>query len=402
MKRLFLILCIICLLPLSAAAQTASNLNGGGFVCAAGEALFVAAPDGIYRADGERVYDGRASMLQFRNGRLYFIAETYETNELGDWTKTSETPCSVLPDGSDLRCLGEARPCGGEAFYDDSADVPRVDTLVGYAGFTVTDDGIYFLANSGLGGQYECRFSWYEEDGASETTRALARYADGIALYRMDADGGNLARLTDPLGNAAAKMAVENGRVYLACGWQDVIYAYNFVNYLILDADGNELIRFENPDDELPFSSDAGAFYHIPEAVLPFGDDMLVSLSESEGDFTASQLFRLTAEGEMSLVALERYFVPSALDGRTLYYVGSESDTIYHDDPDRLSASLGIYRKGVDEAGAGIKLTFLPDGEYMYRFRMNVLDGTVYFQGSDGRVRRLDGAGNVSDAIRVR
>lgn len=394
---------VFALFSFPAAAQTAANLNGGGFVEADRDSLFVAEKDGIYRVDGaqsERIFEGRASMLQFFDGKLYFISETYEIDEFGDAEKTFETPACILPDGSGLTFLGEPRPFQPFSDYDDSdADAARVDRRVGYAGFTVKDGSVFYLANSGIGGEYECRFRWYGEDGSEETETRRVRFEDGIALYRMDTDGRNPVRLTEPIGNSVAHMSVSDGRIYLAGGWQDVIYAYSFVNYLILDTDGNELLRFENPDAELPFTSDAGRFYHIPEAVLPFGDDMLVSLSESEGDFIASQLFRLTAEGEMSLIALEQYFVPSVLENRTLYYVGSNSDTIYADASADYAASLGIYRKDITETGVGAKLTFLPDGEYMYRFNLNVLDGTVFFRGTDARVHRLDASGNVTDAV---
>lgn len=402
MKRALLLILGLILVFSSARAEVGGNGNNGGFVAAAGETVFLAASDGIYRLDGAqttRIYEGQASMLSFVGERLYFLAETWESNEYEDIVKTAETPLSCLADGSDLLVLSAPRPCGQICEYAPSGQASRIDLLCGYRGFTVTDDAIYFLGNSDLSGTYTCTVQWFDADDTIYTESQDGRYENGVALYRMDRDGGNLTALTGALGNSIACLAVDGDRIFVAGGWQDTLYAYNFVNYMIFDLEGNLLSLFENPSPNSSFVSDRGAFYHITTAIIADGNDMLVSLSDSEGDFMASQFCRLSGEGELTPIALEQNFIPSLLDGTTLYYIGSLATDNVFDDSISVASSLGIYRKDLHEDGLGMKLVALPFSEYMYAFRMNVVGDFLYFRGADGVVWRVPTSGGAKTAF---
>lgn len=393
MKKLFLyVLCLSLLLTsFPALAQSAGNLNNGAFVETDGSELFIAMPEGIVRLQddgtGEYISSDRASMLQLVGDRLYYIAESWGNDEYGDLRKLGETPVSCLPDGSDRRVLGEERSLGDVYDFGGDDDVRRVDIMIGYRGFTVTQDAIYFLGNTDESGIYSCYGAFQDEDGQVEVSEVLGRYQNGIALFRMDTDGQNLRALTGVLGNDCAQLALDGDRLYLATGYQDTVFAYDYVNYTILDTDGSIVSTFERsePENEYLYSS-VGSFYHIVNAVLPFGDSMLVSLADSEGDYIATRLTRIDADGTETQLALEQYYTPSILTDTTLYYVGSSSETNYYNDSPEYLASLGIYRKDLNEAGLGVRLVALPSTSFLYDFSMCVLGDYVYYRGSTGDV----------------
>ncbi|MBQ1256685.1 MAG: hypothetical protein IIX93_05370, partial [Clostridia bacterium] len=208
--------------------------------------------------------------------------------------------------------------------------------------------------------------------------------------FRSDLSGENTVQLTGPIGNSIACMAIENDRIYLAAGYQDTIYAYNYVNYFICSMDGEIISEFRNTlkDPENPLKSDAGEFYHIPNAVLPCGEDMLVSLADSEGDFVASQLFRLDSNGIMTKIAIEQQYVPSLLSDGKVYYAGSASSTNFYDDLINYADSFGIYVKGADEEGAGVKLCPIRYDGYAFNLKISISGNYIYFKGETGEIFR--------------
>lgn len=401
-KLLILTLCLgLLLTALPALAQSTGNLNNGAFVDSDGNDLFLAMQDGVVRlqADGTsaRISTDRASMLQLVGGRLYYLAETWGADEYGDIRKLGETPVSCLSDGSDRRVLGEERKIGEVYDFGDDDSTRNIDMLIGYRCFTVTPDAIYFLGNTSESGSYTCCGTFEDENGQEEVMEIAGRYQNGIALFRMDADGQNLRALTGVLGNDCAQLALDDGRLYLATGYQDTVYAYDYVNYAILDTDGRVLSTFDRDEPEREnLYSDVGRFYHIPNAVLPFGDSMLVSLADSEGDFIATRLTRVDADGTETQLALEQYYTPSILTDTTLYYIGSRNETSFYDDSPEYLASLGVYRKDLNEDGLGVRLVALPNTSFLYDFSMCVLGDYVYYRGSTGDVYRTPTAGGES------
>lgn len=403
MRKLFIfILCLgLLLTAVPALAQSAGNLNNGAFIDADGNDLFFAAQNGITRlqADGTsaQISTDRASMLQFVGGRLYYIAENWGADEYGDQRKLGETPVSCLPDGSDRRVLGEERKVGEVYDFGDDDSTRNIDMLIGYRCFTVTPDAIYFLGNTNESGSYTCCGTFENEDGQEEKTEVAGHYQNGIALFRMDVDGQNLRTLTGVVGNDCAQLALDENRLYLATGYQDTVYAYDYVNYTILDTDGNVLSTFDRSEPEREnLYSDVGKFYHISNAVLPFGDSMLVSLADSEGDFIATRLTRVDADGTETQLALEQYYTPSILTDTTLYYVGSSNQTNFYDDSPEYLSSLGIYRKDLNETGLGVRLVALPNSSFLYDFSMCVLGDYVYYRGTTGDVYRTPVTGGES------
>ncbi len=400
-KALIVTLCLsLVLFSCSAFAQSVGNLNNGGFIENGGDRLFIASEDGIYSIglngeDAQKIVEGRASMLQFVDGRLYYLAEVYSEDEYGDIGLTSQEPMTCLPDGSDAKSLGEAKKVGYEYEFPEVDDDPfGLDVHVGYRGFTVVGDSIYFLANSGEGGSYECSGIYFDENDEEQTMTLGGTYKSGIKLYKAAIDGTNVEALTDVIGNSVACFAVDGDRIYLCGGFADTVYAYNYVNYSILALDGTVQTAYTNPDDGREnLSSDMGEFYHIPSAVLPYGDDMLVSLSDSEGDFVASQLNRVTPVGDTQVIAIEQEYVHSITDGNALYYVGSAATSNSYDDSLNYAETLGIYRKDVTESGLGVKLTALPFTDFMYDFSMSLLGNYVYYRGDSGLVYRVPALG---------
>ena len=403
MKKLSaFILCLALLLTaVPAMAQSAGNLNNGAFVDTDGNDLFFATQSGILRlqADGTstQISTDRASMLQLVGGRLYYIAEGWGADEYGDVRKLSETPVSCLPDGSDRRVLGEERKLGEVYDFGDDDSTRNIDMLIGYRSFTVTENGVFFLGNTHESGSYTCYGTYENEDGQDETTEIAGNYQNGIALFRMDTDGQNLRALTGVLGNDCAQLALDGNRLYLATGYQDTVFAYDYVNYTIMDTDGNVLSTFTRGESEREnLYSDVGNFYHIPNAVLPFGDSMLSSLADSEGDFIATRLTRIDADGTEAQMVLEQYYTPSILVDTTLYYVGSSSESNYYNDTPEYIASLGIYRKDLNEDGLGIRLVALPNTSFLYDFVMCVLGDYVYYRGTTGDIYRTPVTGGES------
>ncbi len=400
-KALIVTLCIsLALCSCSAFAQSAGNLNNGGFIEKGGDRLFIAASDGIYSVgengdDPRKIVDGRASMLQYVDGRLYYLAEVYAADEYGDIGLASQEPMTCLPDGSDAKSLGEAKKVGYEIDFPENEGEPIVtDVYVGYRGFTVYNGFIYYLANSGEGGNYECSGVYYDENDKPLTTTVGGVYKSGIKLYKAASDGSDAEAITGVIGNSVACFAVSDDKIYLCGGYADTVYAYNYVNYSILGLDGGVKIAYTNPgDDRENLSSDIGEFYHIPSAVLPYADDMLVSLSDSEGDFVASQLNRVTPEGETKSIAIEQEYVHSITDGNALYYVGSAAKTNSYDDGLNYAETLGIYRKDVTESGLGVKITALPFTEFMYGFNMSLIGDYMYYRGGSGLIYRVPALG---------
>lgn len=401
-KPFVFILCLILLLTaVPALAQSPGNLNNGAFVEADGDDLFIALQSGIVRlqADGisAQISTDRASMLQLVGGRLYYLAENWGTDEYGDLRKLGETPVSCLPDGSDRRVLGEERKLGEVYDFGDDDSTRNIDMLIGYRCFTVAQDAIYFLGNTNEGGTYTCYGTYEDEDGQEEISAVAGNYQNGIALFCMDINGQNLRALTGVLGNDCAQLALDGNRLYLATGYQDTVFAYDYVNYTIMDVDGHVLSVFErNELGRENLYSDVGKFYHISNAVLPFGDSMLVSLADSEGDFIATRLTRVDANGTETQLALEQYYTPSILLDTTLYYVGSSSENNFYDDSPEYLASLGIYRKDLNEAGLGVRLVALPNTSFLYDFSMCVLGDYVYYRGATGDIYRTPVVGGES------
>lgn len=384
----------------AALAQSSGNLSAGSFVEEGGGALFVAREDGVYRmakdgTDAVKIVEGPATALQFYDGRLYYLAQTYSPDPDGilENVLTAQTPMSCLPDGTDARKAGDSRRVGTEQSYNETSSLfglESSDAYVGYRGFTVYNGAIYFLGNCGEGGSYTSSQRMPDENGVEQVTSADTRYESGIALYKMNLDGSGLTQLTGVLGNSIALMALCDGRIYVAAGYRDALYAYNFVNYEIYDTEGNRLFAFEAAGpEENAFFSDAGAFYHIPLTIDGDGENILVSLAQSEGDFIASEFSRLKSDGTLDTIALELNNIPGVRQSGVLYYVGSESENIFYDDGFDYDASMGIYALEEGEATPGRKLAALPFNEYSFNLKLNVVDGYVYFVGADQALNRV-------------
>lgn len=387
-KRFFAFLSLF-LFAFTAFSQESGNLNNGGFALSVENSIYISDNESLWRIEEgsapEKIEEGSVSMLQAYDGRLYYLINEYQEDEFGFTSLKSQTPCTMLPDGTDKRLIGESLPVGST--FDFEGETMLLDAYIGYQGFTVYKGNIYYLANSGIGGKYVCTGDYGNGDGKLSVT---GKYESGIALYRCGLNGENTTRLTDVIGNSACAFAIENDKIYLSSGYQDTIYAYNYVNYSILSLEGEVLSVFKNTfkEEDNPLKSDAGEFYHIPNALLPFEDQMLVSLSDSEGDFVASQLFSLDSFGNMKKIAIEQQYVPSVLSGGSIYYVGSASLTNFYDDSINYADSFGIYRKGADEEGPGVRLCPIRYDGFAFNLKISVLLDYVYFKGETGEVYR--------------
>ncbi len=393
MKRgLFFITVLILLFAFISIAQEDGNLNNGGFVLTESETVYLALKDGLWMLKSgtapERIEDGPVSMLQAHDGRLYYLKDQYGEDEYGFISLIDQTPMSCLMDGTDKKQIGISRAVGSRFDYSgENGEIMEMDVYIGYQNFTVHQGHIYYLSNSGIGGEYVCTGEYGNGEGTLSIT---GKYESGIALFKSDLNGENTVILTNSIGNSIAAMAIDNDKIYLAAGYQDTIYAYNYVNYSILSLDGEVLSEFENSlkDPENPLKSDSGEFYHITNAVLPYGDHMLVSLGDSEGDFVASQLFELDHEGNLTKIAIEQQYVPSVLSNGKIYYVGSASQTNFYDESIHYADSFGIYVKGADEEGAGVKLCPIRYDGFAFNLRIAVSGEYVYFKGETGEVFR--------------
>lgn len=390
-KSFLLMIALILLLP-CAFAQQSGNLNNGGFVLTENDSIYLALTDGLWQINpGEtpvKIEDGPVSMLQACGGRLYYLKDQYICDSYGFTSLVSQTPVSCLMDGTDKKLLGPDRAVGSRLTYsDDAGKIMEMDVYIGYQSFTVYGDSIYYLSNSDIPGEYVCT----GEYGNGEAPLVITgKYESGIALFKCGLNGENTQMLTGPIGNSVACMAIDNGKIYIAAGYQDTIYAYNYVDYSIYSLDGEKLSSFQNTyrDSESPLKSEAGEFYHIPNAVLPFEDNMLVSLSDSEGDFVANQLFMLEPDGNLTKLAIEQQYVPSVLSDSSIYYVGSASRTNFYDESISYADSFGIYRKGVHEDGAGVKLCPIRYDGFAFNLKIAVSGDYVYFKGETGEVFR--------------
>jgi len=398
MKRLFsfLIVLAVCTACSGAFAASPGNLNNGSFLVQNEDHLYIATQNGILRTDlsgrnAVRIETSPASMLQFYEGRLYYLSDLYGEDLFGDVHVIAQTPMSCLPDGSDKRILGEEKALGEIYEYPENEnDSFLMDSFIGYRNFTVYDGSLYYLANSNEAGTYVCSDVLTDENGDPFLFSIEGEYNFGIALYKSDLNGENVSKLTDVIGNRIACMAIQDGRIYLAGGYADTVYAYNHVNYSVLTLSGETLTAYENTyPSEISITCDKGSFYHITEAVLPMGDELLASLSDSEGDFVSSRLTRLSPDGASETLALEMGFVPSLLDGSTLYYTGSASETVFYNDEINYSDSYGIYRKDVNEQGAGVRIAAIPYDDQVYGISILKEGEYVYYALRSGEIHRV-------------
>lgn len=393
MKRSFLFLiAFVMLFSFVSFAEECGNLNNGGFVLTQNGCVYIAASDGLWMLPPSSspvlIEEGPVSMLQAYEDRIYYLRDLYGTDEYGFTSLVEQTPMSCLTDGTDKKQIGQSRPVGSRFEYSgENSEIMEMDVYIGYQNFTVYKGNIYYLSNSGIPGQYICTG---EYGNGEQTLSITGKYESGIALFKSDLNGENTVLLTNAIGNSVAAMAIENDRIYLASGYQDTIYAYNYVNYSILTPDGDVIDEFKNTlvDPENPLKSDAGEFYHIPNAVLPHGDKMLVSLGDSEGDFVASQLFELDREGNLTKIAIEQQYVPSVKSDGKIYYVGSASQTNFYDESIHYADSFGIYVKGADEDGAGVKLCPIRYDGFAFNLRISLSGKYVYFKGETGEIFR--------------
>ncbi|MDO4548746.1 MAG: hypothetical protein Q4D04_11645, partial [Clostridia bacterium] len=152
-----------------AAAQIPGNLDNGGFVDTANGEVVLCTNDGIIKIGNDGVIklsDDDASMLSIAGERIYYLKNKIGTDEYGDTSILDQTPMSMDLSGGDAIALGEARRVGMSTDYEEY----KYDTFVGYAGFTVYADRIYYLANSGTDGTYTCNMITEDENG-NETTQ---------------------------------------------------------------------------------------------------------------------------------------------------------------------------------------------------------------------------------------
>lgn len=390
--RLFFLFLLLILLSFSVYSECPGNLNNGGFALTEGENVYLANSQGLWlipkSASPLLIEEGPVSMVQAHAGRIYYLKDLYGEDLYGFTSLIEQTPMSCLMDGTDKKQIGQSLAVGSRFDYEgENGEIMELDMYIGYHNFTVRDGFIYYLANSGIPGEYVCTGEYGNNEGTLSIT---GKYESGIALFRCDLDGKNTQMLTDVLGNSIAAMAIENDRIYLASGYQDTIYAYNYVDYRILSTEGEVICKFTNTlkNPKNPLKSDAGEFYHITNAVLPFGDSMLVSLSDSEGDFVASQLFKLDQNGNLTKIAIEQQYVPSLLYDGKIYYVGSLSQTNFYDDSINYADSFGVYVKGSDEEGAGVKLCPIKYDAFAFNLKIALSGDFVYFKGETGEIFR--------------
>lgn len=395
MKKLCAVLLalLICATPV-AFAQSNGNLNNGAFIDEASGVRFLAVDEGILRLEdgaAKPLCADRAEMLQITGERLYYLSDVYAENEYGEVTVSSQTPISMALDGSDRRTLGAPRAVGQTVDYEGFT----YDTFVGYRGFTVYGDRIYFLGNGAAGGAYTCHMKTYDENNVATEQSQQVTYQAGISLFSMALDGADVRELIPNIGNNVAAFAIANDKIFLGAGFADMLYAYNYVNYGIYDLSGKQLTAIgtanHKPDD---LWSEAGVYYHIPDAVLTDGETLYASLCESEGDFRASQLYALAPDGQLSPVLIQESYVKSVLAGDgSVCYVGSAATSTGYDEAFDYNASLGLYCKALTDQGLGRKLLALPDNDYLYSFQLDVLGDTLYFVGHDRVVYRIPLAG---------
>ena len=393
MKKLILLVIVLLL----TGCIYAVGEENDGFMCRLDDAsLLIALDDGIWKVgeDGnnmQKISSDRAAMLQLYDGKVYYLANQYDMDDFGDMHVVSQVPVSMNPDGSEYQVIQDARHVGYVYdFISESYDTLLIDAYVGYKDFTVYNGEIFFLSNTNQGGEYVCTADWDME--GDETYSATGYYESGIALFKMDINGENLQPLTGVIGNSIASMAVKDDRIYLAGGYADTVYAYNFVNYSILSLNGEVLSSFENAyiEPDFPYKNDLGEFYHITQAVIPDGECILVSLSDSEGDFVASHLIRLYPDGKEELLAIEQNYVQSVLKDSTLYFMGSASDTVFYDDTINYDDSYGIYRKDLFESGSGVRIMPLDYDAYSYGCRIAAIGEYVYCLNSAYELYRVN------------
>lgn len=372
-------------LAASPADSASQNISAGGIAAVGTDGALYFSLNGLQRMDPNggvvTLFDGEVSRLQYANGALYFVAST-STNDYGDGM---ETPYRLDADGS-ITAIGETLRVGDECEFNDQGSLDFYDTYAGYHDMTVYGDHIYYISNSGVGGEYQTiAEGWGGMDGE---TRYTTRYNSGLSLFRMDLDGGNKTELISGLGNGMCYMAIAGDRIAVNSCFRNGVYAYDFTNFMLYDMDGKLIKVVSNPEgNALGLCMEGQAFTVIVGSIRTDGENIYASLCDSEGDFASSRL--VNVENINADIAIEAWYTPALWYGDELIYVGSDAETTFWDEC--MEGTTRLIRR--DAAGNETVLACLPADYQNYAMTTALLGDMLYLRTGDRllRVNLTDG-----------
>ena len=372
-------------LAASPADSASQNISAGGIAAVGTDGALYFSLNGLQRMDPNggvvTLFDGEVSRLQYANGALYFVAST-STNDYGD---AMETPYRLDADGS-ITAIGETLHVGDECEFNDQGSLDFYDTYAGYHDMTVYGDHIYYISNSGVGGEYQTiAEGWGGVDGE---TRYTTRYNSGLSLFRMDLDGGNKTELISGLGNGMCCMAIAGDRIAVNSCFRNGVYAYDFTNFMLYDMDGKLIKTVANSaGNALSLRMEGQAFTVIVGSIRTDGENIYASLCDSEGDFASSRL--VNVENVNADIAIEAWYTPALWYGDELIYVGSDAETTFWDEC--MEGTTRLIRR--DAAGNETVLACLPADYQNYAMTTALLGDMLYLRTGEHllRVNLTDG-----------
>ena len=361
------------------------NICSGGIAATGAEDELYFSLNGLQRMDVdgalETLVEGEVRYLQCVDGMLYFVSsETVGDDEFAE--EYLDTLCAVDADGN-ITEIGAPLRRGMDYAFSNDYNYSLYDTFNGYQDMTVYGGHIYYIGNSGVGGEYETiAQGWGGVDGESRYTTS---YTSGASLFRMDLDGGNVTELISGLGNGQAHMAICNGRIAVASCFQNSVYAYDFSNFMLYDLEGNLLETKVNgtPNYHSSLYKEDQEFTVIINAIQTDGENIYASLGDSEGDFASSRF--VNVENIDATLAYEAWYTPSLLTDDGLIYMGSDVQDVFWDDALDTTVRL-IYR---DNAGEERVLAYLPSAYLEFGMQLNLTGEKVYLRTGD-RLLRID------------
>lgn len=388
MKKIFAWLLVaqlaLCGAALAEMDTLPGNIGGGGIAAAGADGTLYFAQNGLQCLDASGVRtiaEGEVLYLQWADGALYFVSSAEAGEDEYD-AEYLDTLYRLDADGT-LTAIGAPLRRGEDYDYSDDYHYALYNAFNGYGDMTVYGGHIYFIGNSGVGGEYETvAKDWGEAPGEA---RYSTRYTSGACVYRMDLDGGNLTELISGLGNGWAHLAICNERIAVASCFQNAVFAYDFYNFMLYDLDGN-LLEIKANHSESRHSNlykEDQEFTVIVNSIQTDGETIYASLGDSEGDFASSRF--VDVEDVDATIAYEAYYTPSLWTDDGLIYLRSDVQDVFWDEA--MENSIRLVRR--DAAGEEQLLAYVPASYLHYEMALALTGGDVYLR-TEGHLLRVN------------